>query len=160
MNKFFPVILAVVVLGIGYYLLFNQIGEVGKQIAKGNVYIYFVKSGETGMEFIPRQRDIEPNLAESDALLSTLQLLLAGPTEQEKASGLATVISPQAEVQSVKVKDGLVTVSFNEFIDKGVAGSETVLGIRGQIEKTIQRFPDVREIKLVVDGKREVVLEP
>ena len=63
-------------------------------------------------------------------------------------------------MQSVREKDGVVTVNFNENIDKGVAGSATVTAIRGQIEKTVMRFPEVKELSLMVDGQRPVSLEP
>lgn len=145
---------------IGYWLAFNQPTELEKQIADGEAYVFWVKTTPTDFEVVPLRRDLPKNLDPEAALKLTLEQLVAGPSDEETATGLTTAIPGEVVVNSADISGGIATVDFNEEIDKDVAGSARVLAIREQLERTIGRFPGVRDIKLTINGERDVALEP
>jgi spore germination protein GerM len=160
MNRWIVYILAALVLGGGYYIALTQPTEIDKQIATGEVYIYFARSGETDIEMVPVRRDIAVKQTDNQALMLAMQALLMGPTAAEKTAGLLTAIPSGTVINSAVIDGGVAELDFNELIDKNVAGSATVIAIRDQIEKTAKRFSGVTSVKMTVNGEREVMLEP
>lgn len=148
------------ILVLGYWLAFNQPTELQKQVSDGEVYVYWVKTTPTDFEVVPQRRVLSAGLDNEVALKLTMEMLMVGPTDNEKLTGLTTAIPKDAVVRSVKITGNKATVDFNEKIDTGVAGSATVLAIREQLDSTIRRFPGIDEVELTVNGERPVQLEP
>lgn len=85
----------------------------------------------------------------SDVTTAVVELL-KGP---KKDSGLSTTMPGQAALVSVTNKDGIVTINFTkEFKDVAEAtdGGQTALKA---LVLTCAQFPDVKEVRVLVDGK-------
>ena len=95
----------------------------------------------------------------ADVAKASIEALLKGPTEEEKASGAFTSIPEAAEVKSLSLKNGIATVDFASGVT-AIAGSCRVGSIRAQIEKTLLAIEGVRAVVLTVGGKAEEVLQP
>lgn len=81
----------------------------------------------------------------------TLELLLKGElTTAEKAAGFETEFPLDGfSVKSVVLKDGVLTVEFNDQFSKSNGGSCRTFNLQMQIEKTLKQFSEVTEIKYV-----------
>ena len=156
-----PVFLAGIVVGLGYYMAFLAPNDVERALTRGETYIFLARSTPTDFEIIPIQRQITKGLNLEAAAKATIEELLKGPTEFDRENGFFSAIPEGVVVNQVRIEDDLITVDFNNRIDQGVAGSATVLAIRGQLEKTLLRLPGIKQYRLTVDGgSREVQLEP
>jgi spore germination protein GerM len=102
-------------------------------------------------------RDISETQAVARA---TIEELLKGPTLSEEEQGFFTSINPGTKVQSVNIKNGIVTADFDETLEYQVGGSCRVAAIRAQIEETLLQFPSIDEVVISVNGRTEDVLQP
>ncbi|GAB4132874.1 MAG: hypothetical protein Kow001_25230 [Acidobacteriota bacterium] len=91
---------------------------------------------------------------------TALQLLLAGPTEQEAAAGYYSNLNPGVRLLSLELADGVATVDFSEDFATGVSGSCRVEAIRAQIQETLLQFDTVKEIRIRVGGQETPILQP
>lgn len=90
----------------------------------------------------------------------SLQLLLEGPSPEERSEGYFTSINPGVEIRDLSIERGTARVDFSRALDEGVAGSCRVSAIRAQIEATLRQFESVREVQITVEGQAETVLQP
>ena len=88
-----------------------------------------------------------------------LEVLLAGPTERERAAGYRTAIPEDAGVRSVSLRDGTLRVDFDRGMSRA-AGSCLVRAIRAQVEATLGRLPGVRVVEIAVEGSVAEALQP
>lgn len=88
-----------------------------------------------------------------------IEELLEGPTKEEMRNGYYTNIPTGAEVNKVSVKNGVITVDFDETIERGIKGFCRITGIRSQIVQTLQQFPSVRKVVISVKGKTQNILQ-
>jgi len=127
------------------------------------VLVYYTIPTETDMDFVAVEREV-PVSDNGDVLaLATLQELVKGTTDAERAQGIMSSFNDGTEVNSVKFEDGVVTIDFNETFDAQMGGSMRVRAISQTIRRTVQQFNQTTEytIKLTVNnGEREAVLEP
>lgn len=99
--------------------------------------------------------------SKSSVYRTALESLLDGPTADEKAFGLATRLPSAVVLKSVAADgSGMVFADFSRALDRGVAGSCRVAGIRAQIEETLKQFPEVRGVTIAEDGRTEGILQP
>lgn len=92
---------------------------------------------------------------------ASLDALLAGPNDQEKAQGFFSSLPEGLAVLALQQDKGVVTVVFNRALRDGIAGSCRVSAIRSQIERTLKQFPTVEEVKVRIEGvPDEEVLQP
>jgi len=89
-----------------------------------------------------------------------LEALINGVTPEEKAQGYYSYINPYSLVQKFEIIDKVAYVDFDKTFNQGVAGSCNVLGIRSQIERTLNSLPDIDSVIISVDGETEGILEP
>ncbi|MGM0482593.1 MAG: GerMN domain-containing protein, partial [Patescibacteria group bacterium] len=89
-----------------------------------------------------------------------LEELLAGPTEEEEDQGYSTAINEGVEILDFSIQEGTAQVDFSSELNEDVAGSATVLAIRGQIENTLRQFDPVDNVVIMVEGEEEGVLQP
>lgn len=91
---------------------------------------------------------------------ASLESLLAGPTDLEKANGYFTSINSGVTINSINLKDGLAYVDFSEELQRAVGGSCRVTHIRSQITETLKQFPTIKEVVISIDGRTEDILQP
>lgn len=117
----------------------------------------------------PVEREVtitdQTNLS-SQLVDAALTNLLAGPTEADKNNGFISQLPVEGiRIQKIEVTQdpagkSTVRVDFNQTLQRGVAGSCRVIGIRAQITETIKQFPGVDEVVISIDGKTEEILQP
>ncbi|HEX7152335.1 MAG TPA: Gmad2 immunoglobulin-like domain-containing protein [Thermoanaerobaculia bacterium] len=78
-----------------------------------------------------------------------VEALIAEPSPFPKGS----------RVQSVNLRDGVVTVDFNERL-RNVGGSCAAQAIRASVTGTLRRLPNVREVVITAAGNRDQALQP
>ena len=83
---------------------------------------------------------------------AALTELLAGPTEEEAASGLASAIPAGTSLRDVSVSGGVATVDLDGTFDDG-GGSASMLGRVAQVVATLTRFPTVDRVAFRIDGR-------
>ncbi|PJE57689.1 MAG: hypothetical protein COU82_00615 [Candidatus Portnoybacteria bacterium CG10_big_fil_rev_8_21_14_0_10_38_18] len=96
-----------------------------------------------------------------DVAGKTIEELLKGPTEQEKAEGFFTSINPGVEIQSLKIENGVARIDFNEQLEFQVGGSCRVAAIRAEITQTLMQFLTmVKSVIISINGRTEDILQP
>ena len=110
-----------------------------------SVAVYFLR----GEKVSPVRRTIAATPAVARAALTEL---LAGPTEEEAASGLASAIPAGTSLRDVSVSGGVATVDLDGTFDDG-GGSASMLGRVAQVVATLTRFPTVDRVAFRIDGR-------
>lgn len=105
----------------------------------------------------PRERVIAKTQAVARA---AIELLLAGPTLEEKSLGYFTSINPSVKLNSISMQAGKARVDFDSQLEQAVGGSCRVTAIRAQIEDTLRQFPTVKEVIISVNGRTKDILQP
>jgi spore germination protein GerM len=98
--------------------------------------------------------------AVGDPARAALESLLEGPSPEEEAHGYFTSLNKDVEVKELTVREGVAIVNFDEQLDRGVAGSCRVEAIRAQIERTLLQFPEIKGVRILVEGQEETALQP
>jgi len=91
---------------------------------------------------------------------AAIEELLKGPTGDEINQGYFTSINPGTQLKSIILKNGKVTVDFDQTLQAGVGGSCKVANIRSQIAETLKQFGTVNSVVISIDGKTEDILQP
>jgi hypothetical protein len=110
-----------------------------------SVAVYFLR----GERVSPVRRTIAATRAVARAALTEL---LAGPTEEEVASGLTSTIPAGTTLRDVGVSGGVATVDLDGTFDDG-GGSASMLGRVAQVVATLTRFPTVDRVAFRIDGR-------
>ncbi|GHU50864.1 hypothetical protein FACS1894200_10610 [Spirochaetia bacterium] len=89
-------------------------------------------------------------------LLDTLNSLLKGPTPEEKAQGLMSLIPPAVEVDAghLRVLGQTAYLSFNDDFQYNQGGAEGYTAALKQIVWTLTEFPTVHDVQILIEGKR------
>lgn len=90
---------------------------------------------------------------------TALDLLLAGPTEEEKKAGYFSSIPSGVSLKSITIEKNIARVDFAK-TNWPTGGSCLVSAVRSEIENTLKQFSTVKEVSILVEGKTEGVLEP
>lgn len=109
--------------------------------ASGNV-----KCSKDGLVAV--SRSVNPG---SNAIENTIKLLLEGGlTAEEKSTGLTTEYPLDGlKLKTSTLKDGILTLTFDDPKNKTVGGACRVGVLWAQIEATAKQFPDVKEVKFM-----------
>lgn len=87
------------------------------------------------------------------------EILVAGPDSAERAAGASSVFPRGSRVQSVILRQGELTVDFNERL-QNVGGSCAAQAIRTAVTTTVSRLPAVRRVIITAGGSRDLALQP
>jgi hypothetical protein len=102
----------------------------------------------------------ERNVPRSPAMARVLvEALIAGPTASEKARGASSPFPRGAAVKSMLLRDGLLTIDFNERL-RNVGGACAVEAIRASLTKTLTRLPSVKKVVILAEGSEALALQP
>ena len=88
-----------------------------------------------------------------------VEVLIAGPTQDEKLRGAATPFPEGSRVESVILRDGVLTVDFNERL-QNVGGSCRAQMIRTSVTKTLEALPSVERVVITAAGSEKLALQP
>jgi hypothetical protein len=67
---------------------------------------------------------------------------------------------PRVTLRSLRMVDGIALVDFSQELRAYGGGSQRASQIHGQITRTLLQFPQVRDVRITIEGQRDVVLEP
>ena len=114
--------------------------------------IYFVKIDNSGMVLTsPVKRQV---FVSDSPMLDALNLLLQGPTGTEENQGLASLIPDGVRIQNAHVTGSTAVISFNENFMFNGYGAEGYIAQLRQIVWTATEFPNVRDVQILIEGRR------
>ena len=120
------------------------------------------QAARSGMQNIPegfKQQSLAGYIKLSGVSRGSLEELLNGPTEAEKAQGYFTSIPAGSKPNSISIVDGQALVDFNEATESG-GGSCSMASRTAQITKTLLQFPTVTSVKLSINGRTQDIFQP
>lgn len=90
---------------------------------------------------------------------NALEVLLQGPAEEDQKRGLVSLVR-KARVLDVKVRRGIAIVNLSkEFAPAG--GSTAVWHARTAVHELFRQFPEIRSVKIRIEGiPEEESLQP
>lgn len=95
------------------------------------------------------------NLPVSNApMTDVIQALLAGPSEEERQRGLISLIPPGTKMLSATVRGNTAYLNFSEDFQFNTYGVEGYAAQLRQIVFTVTEFPNVRDVQILIDGRR------
>lgn len=116
--------------------------------------LYFPDQNCTGVN--PYTRRMPKSISMARLLM---EALVHGPIATERASGAAVAFPEGSAVQSVILRDGVLTVDFNERL-QNVGGSCRVRMIRASVTETSLRLPTVKKVVITAGGSEKLALQP
>lgn len=129
------------------------------EVEPRQVQLFFSSNKDEGdqcVDVFPVTRTLPKSISAARLLL---EALVAGPTAEEAKAGHISPFPEWSRVESVNLKDGVVTVDFNEQL-RNVGGACRVSAIRAGVEKTLKTLPGVERVEITAAGSRELALQP
>jgi hypothetical protein len=123
-------------------------------VASVEATLYFPDENCTGVK--PYRRRIPKTISMARLLVETL---VQGPTAAERKRGAAVSFPKGAAVQSVILRNGTLTVDFNERM-QNVGGSCRAQMIRAAVTETLSRLPSVKKVVITAAGSEKLALQP
>ncbi|MFL6248217.1 MAG: GerMN domain-containing protein [Thermoanaerobaculia bacterium] len=123
-------------------------------VAPVDAVLYFPDQGCTGVK--PYIRRMPKTISMARLLV---EALVHGPTSDERKRGAAVAFPEGAAVQSVILRDGTLTVDFNERL-QNVGGSCRAQMIRASVTETLSRLPSVKKVVITAGGSEKLALQP
>ncbi len=104
---------------------------------------------------------VKRNIGRALPWLSTMQELIKGPTEKEKTEGYVALFPINTSINSINLDTGTLSIDFSKAIEENFTSCSGSLRLTS-IEKTFLEFPNIKKIKLGVDGNwnRDEILQP
>jgi hypothetical protein len=90
----------------------------------------------------------------------SLEELLKGPTEEEKAQSYSSSINSGVKLNKITIKDNIAYADFDSQLGYQVGGSCEVTAIRAQITETLKQFSSINNVVISIDGLTEDILQP
>lgn len=114
--------------------------------ATTTLFLYFLRRGELGVA----ERRVPATTTPATA---AVRALLAGPTESERAAGLAAPVVPGVTLRRLAIADGLAEVDLSAPPDPDPLAAPARLRGTAALVYTLTRFPTVRAVALTVAGE-------
>jgi lipoprotein-anchoring transpeptidase ErfK/SrfK len=112
------------------------------------IRVYFVK----GEQFAPVERFVAPNEPAAVAARA-VELLLAGPSEAERQSGVETTIPTEVTLESLRIEDATATVELAGASRPATAADVSLRPARAaQIVYTLTDVPGVNRVQIRIEG--------
>jgi len=87
-------------------------------------------------------------------LTDTLSALLAGPVMEERQKGLISLIPDGTRIMNATVRGNTAYINFNEDFQFNTYGVEGYAGSLRQVVWTATEFPNVRDVQILIEGRR------
>jgi hypothetical protein len=114
--------------------------------------VYLMKVDNTGAILWTR---VKRDLKTSDSpLRDALESLIKGPSAEEEKQGLISLIPKNVKILSVAVRGNTAYISFSEDFLFNTYGVEGYVGQRRQVVMTATEFGNVKDVQILIDGKR------
>lgn len=123
-------------------------------VQRVNVDLYFPDKSCTGVQRFQRRVPKSISIARLMA-----EALVAGPVGDETANGAANPFPKGSRVQSVILRNGVLTVDYNERL-QNVGGSCAAQMIRAATTETLRRLPNVQRVVITAGGSEKLALQP
>jgi hypothetical protein len=114
--------------------------------------IYFSQINRDGV--ISRSRAARKITASDSPLLDSLNALLAGPTAEEQRQGILSLIPRNTRILSAAIRGTTAYISFSEDFQYNTYGVEGYAAQLRQIVWTATEFPTVKDVQILVEGRR------
>lgn len=114
--------------------------------------LHFPDANCTGVK--PYTRRIPKSVSHARLLVETL---LAGPLPSER--GATSPFPEGSRVESVNLRDGVLTVDFNERL-RNVGGACRAQMIRQSLTRTLSALPSVQKLRITAAGSESLALQP
>lgn len=99
---------------------------------------------------LPVERRVTIEVFEDDPVQTILDVLLAGPMEDEREEGFSSEFPLDGfEVRDLEVSGGIATITFSDPEKASVGGSCRVTLLRTQIEKTVRNLDGIEEVEIL-----------
>lgn len=116
--------------------------------------LFFPDRSCTGVK--PYSRRIPKSVSMARLLV---EALIAGPTAAEKQHGAEPPFPNGSRVESVNLRDGTLTVDFNERL-RNVGGSCRAQMIRAAVTETLGGLASVKKVVITAGGSETLALQP
>lgn len=87
-------------------------------------------------------------------MTDVIQALISGPNGEEKQKGLISLIPPATKILSATVRGNTAYISFSEDFQYNTYGVEGYAGQLRQIVFTATEFSNVRDVQILIEGRR------
>ena len=87
-------------------------------------------------------------------MTDAIQALISGPNTEEKGKGLISLIPPSTRILSATVRGETAYISFSEDFQYNTYGVEGYAAQLRQIVYTATEFPNVRNVQILIEGRR------
>jgi spore germination protein GerM len=114
--------------------------------------VYLMKVDSSGTIVWAKVKRVLP--ASDSPMQDALASLIKGPSAAEEKQGLVSLIPTNSKIQSAAVKGNTAYISFNEDFLFNTYGTEGYAGQRRQIVLTATEFNNVKDVQILIDGKR------
>jgi spore germination protein GerM len=122
------------------------------ETAGRNQTIYFTRIDPEGA--ILRSRVIRSIPASDSPMLDALNILLQGPTGEEQRQDMVSLIPSGTRILSATVRGSTAYISFSEDFQYNTYGVEGYAAQLKQIVWTATEFPNVRDVQILIEGRR------
>ena len=118
--------------------------------------VYFATIDENGnVEITQVTRQIEKS---DSPMMSALNAVIAGVTEEEAENGLQSLIPEGSELLGATVADGVATLNFNDAFEYNNFGFQGSFYQLMQIVYTATVFPTVDSVQILINGEKQEYL--
>jgi spore germination protein GerM len=87
-------------------------------------------------------------------MVDTLKILIQGPNMEEQRQGLVTLIPQGTRILAARVQGTTAYISFSEEFQYNTYGVEGYAGQLRQIIWTATEFPSVKDVQILIEGRR------
>lgn len=113
--------------------------------------LFYPRLTEDDFELVGVERQIDDTPGVGAA---ALELLIEGPTQEELDSlEIEDPIPKGTELLSLNIEDGVATADFSSELTDFGGGSLNVRTIEAMITETLEQFPTVEEVVILVEGE-------
>jgi hypothetical protein len=115
-------------------------------------FLYFIQVDRSGA--ILRERVLRRIPASNAPLKDILEVLLKGPTEEEKQRGLMSLIPEGTAILSARVLKDTVYIDVSEDFQYNIYGVEGYAAQLTQFVWTATEFTKVKDVQILIEGRR------
>lgn len=123
---------------------------------EARVEVFFVGPADGGTTLVPVARTVRGR-APDELLAAALEALLAGPTPEERARGLATEIPAGVRLRALQLREGVAVIDVSGEVASG-GGSTSMQARLWQLVYTATQLPAARQVRLLIDGEERPAL--
>lgn len=123
----------------------------GIDLQRNEVKIYFFRNGKLD----PVSRALPEK---ADPRYFAVEQLLAGPSPKEKAEGFFSQIPERTRLRVLYKNGGTISADFTKDLEMYGGGATKVYGSLAQIVYTLTALKEVKDVQVLIEGKREVSL--